>query len=247
MKRILLAMTLVSIMLLNACNYSLPFLATATPTPTLTPTETPTPTYTSTPTLTATPTETPTITPSPTEEWPTVVIKMQAMCNYGPSLAYLHAGDLYPGDTGKVVGRFEYSHWLLIDFDKLAYNCWVAPSVVDVTGNISDIYYYTPDLSKVGTFNLYTEPQKVRASREDNMVTITWAQVEMTEDDDRGYFFEGFLCQNGSYFWWTYHVPDQFTTTLTVQDDPGCHAPSYASIRTVEKHGYSEPVEIDWP
>ena len=128
---------------------------TETPAFTFTPEATFTPTVTLTPTITFTPTITltPTITATPTFAFPTVTVNKQAHCRYGPSVAFLHAADLYPGDTGSVNGRFEYSGWLYIKFDKLKYYCWVAPSVVDVVGDISTLYYTEPDLQSVGYSN----------------------------------------------------------------------------------------------
>ncbi len=103
---------------------------TNTPTNTLTPTPTNTPTPTETPTLTPTPTDTPTltetftptITPTPTFAFPSAVVNKQAHCRYGPAQAYLHAADLYAGDTGSVRGRYVNSNWLLIKFDKLTFS-----------------------------------------------------------------------------------------------------------------------------
>jgi len=215
---------------------------TSTATFTSTPTVTQTLTITSTPTITATPT----ITLSPTYDFPDVVVKELAHCRYGPAKAYLHAAVLEPGDKGTVRGRFKYSNWLQVKFDKINYFCWVSPSVVDVTGDISLIYYTEPKLEKVGS-NMYGPPQDVYATRDGNMVTISWNQVVMTLDDDRGYFIEAWVCQEGVYKWWVFSYPDQYTTSYTVQDDPGCSAPSRGEIRTVEKHGYSDPVPIPWP
>jgi hypothetical protein len=218
--------------------------ASATPSATLTPL----PTITRTPTVTLTPTITPTpsITPSPTFDFPDVAVNMQAHCRYGPSTAYLHAADLYSGDRGVVWGRFAHSGWLWVRFEKLWYPCWVAPSVVDVTGDLSLIRYTEPDLMKVGS-NMYGPPQKVQATRNGDQVTITWKRVGMTEDDDRGYFIEAYVCQDGVYRWWTASLPDQYATSYTVQDEPGCKHASRGEIRSVEKHGYSEPAIIPWP
>ena len=225
------------------------FTPTLTPTPTFTPTPTstftPSPTLTATPTLTPTITDTPTITFTPTFDFPDVVVKQQAHCRYGPSKAYLHAADLYPGDQGTVRGRFRYSAWLYVKFDKLNYFCWVSPSVVEVTGDINLLYYTEPKLETIGS-NMYGPPKNVRATRNGNMITIEWDGVWMTEDDDRGYFIEAWVCQNGAYIWWTVSFPNQYTTEYIVQDDPGCPSPSKGEIRTVEKHGYSEAVPIPW-
>lgn len=221
---------------------------TPMPTSTFTPTETFTPTITLTPTETLTPTMTftPTITATPTYTFPSVTVNKQAHCRYGPSVAYLHAADLYAGDTGTVRGRFIYSKWLYVKFDKLDYFCWVAPSVVDVVGDISMINYKELDLQAIGS-NMYGPPHGVSAVRVNNEVIINWEQVVMTQDDDRGYLLELFVCQNGAYIWWTDSFPDQFTTSYEVRDEAGCSLPSSGLLYTVEKHGFSEPVTIPWP
>ncbi len=220
--------------------------ASWTNTPTIT--FTPSPTLTLTPTITFTPTITPTstITTTPTFAFPVVTVNKQAHCRYGPSGAYLHAADLYIGDIGTVRGRFIYSSWLYIKFDKLNYYCWVAPSVVNLVGDISGINMIIPDLQSIGS-NQYGPPNNVSAMRNGDEVTISWEQMIMTADKDRGYFIEAFVCQNGAYIWWTFSYPDQFTTSYTVKDEAGCAAPSYGKLYTVEKHGYSQPVDIPWP
>lgn len=215
---------------------------TATPPFTFTPEITFTPTITLTPTLTFTPS----ITPTPTFSFPTVKVNKQAHCRYGPSAAFLHAADLYAGDIGTVRGRFEYSSWLYVKFDKLNYYCWVAPSVVDVVGDVSAIYYEELDLLSIG-YNQYGPPSNINAVRNEDEVTITWNQVVMTKDKDRGYLIIAFVCQDGAYLWWTYSYPDQYTTSYTVRDEPGCPLPSEGVLYTVEKHGFSQPAQIPWP
>jgi len=217
---------------------------TKTPTPTLTftPTETFTPTLTFTPTITPSPT----ISATPTFSFPSVTVNKQAHCRYGPSAAYLHAADLYPGDIGTARQRFVYSKWLYVKFDKLNYFCWVAPSVVDVVGDVSTLAYKELNLQSIGS-NMYGPPKNVSAIRDGKKVIITWDQVVMTTDDDRGYLLELFVCQNGAYIWWTDSYPDQFTTSYTVQDEAGCALPSSGKLYTVEKHGFSEAVNILWP
>jgi hypothetical protein len=223
---------------------------TSTFTPTLTLTETPTPTLTNTFTLTETLTPsitpTPTITLTPTFELPTFTVKVQAHCRYGPAKAYLHAGDLYPGDTGKVWGVDKMGRaWLYVKLDKYNYPCYVAKSVIDVQGDLGNIVpapkLYLPHST------LYGSVQRVGATRQGNEVTVQWAKVWMTEDDDRGYFIEGWFCQNGAYFWSAVALPNQFETSYTFTDESGCASASRAKIYVVEKHGYTDPVDIPWP
>lgn len=215
-------------------------------TSTTTLTDTPEATFTPTKTLTPTITFTPTITATPTFAFPTAAVNKQAHCRYGPSVAYLHAADLYPGDAGTVRGRFIYSNWLYIKFDKLDYFCWVAPSVVDVVGDISTVAYKDLNLQSIGS-NQYGPPGGVTAVRDGNHVTISWKQVKMTKDKDRGYLLELFVCQDTIFKWWTDSYPDQYSTSYTVKDEAGCAQPSSGKLYTVEKHGFSEPAIIPWP
>jgi len=220
--------------------------STATPEPTFP--STATQTVTSKPTSTPTPTIelSPTVTATPTFNFPSVTVNKQAHCRYGPSVAYLHAADLYPGDVGTVRGRFVYSNWLYIKFDKLKYFCWVAPSVVDVVGDVSTVAFKELNLQPIGS-NMYGPPGNVTADRDGNKVTINWNKVKMTKDDDRGYLLELFVCQDTFYKWWTDSYPDQDSTSYTVRDEAGCAAPSSGKLYTVEKHGFSEPAIIPWP
>lgn len=225
--------------------------ATATLTPTLTATATPPPTSTLTPSVTPTPTQTltPTLTPTPTSDLPRFTVNQQAFCRYGPSRAYLPAADLYAGDTGQVWGLAPYGAWLYVQPDKIKYQCWVAPSVVDVVGETRGMWvnrnFYTP-----GPSQLYGPPGNVRAVRNGDKVDISWDSVWMTEDDDRGYFIEAFVCQKGNLIWYTVGfgvLKDQTVTQASILDEPGCSEASYGTLYTVEKHGYSTGVEIPWP
>jgi len=210
------------------------------------PTSTATQTLTATPAFTATMTPSPTIAATATFTFPAATVNKQAHCRYGPSVAYLHAADLLPGDTGTVRERYIYGNWLYVKFDKLNYFCWVAPSVVDVVGDISTLKYKELNLQSIGS-NMYGPPKGVTATRSGSFVVISWEQMEMTKDKDRGYLLELFVCQNGNYLWWTDSYPDQFTTSYEVKDESGCSQPSSGKLYTVEKHGFSEPAIIPWP
>lgn len=215
--------------------------------PSVTPSPSNTPTISLTPTVTPTSTVTETPTPSltPTFAFPVAIVNKQAHCRYGPNIAYLHAADLYTGDVGTVRGRYALSKWLLIKFEKLNYYCWAAPSVVDVTGDISNIL--NAEIRLPGPSVLYKAPEDVTATRHGNKVTISWSKVKMTSDDDRGYLIDIFVCQGKGYFWYPVALDDQNKTNYTIKDEKGCPAPSGGYIYTVEKHGYSKPVPIKWP
>lgn len=231
----------------TAASEASPIATTEIPTRTRTETQVPSTTLTPTMTTTSTNTLTPTITLTPTFAFPDVEVNVDAAhCRYGPSKGYLHAADLYEGDHGVVQGRFRYSDWLYIKWDKINYRCWVSPYVVDIKGDITSIGYAEIGLERIPS-TLYNPPQNVQATRDGDKVTITWDRVNMTVDDDRGYLIEAWVCQNGAYLWWTASFPDQYTTSYTVIDEAGCGSPSSGKIFTVEKHGYTQPTTIPWP
>jgi hypothetical protein len=204
---------------------------TFTPIPSRTPTITPVPTNTSTPTITTT----------PTFDFPDVTVRMQAHCRYGPSTGYLHAADLYAGDVGTVRGRNNSGTWLYVKFDELDYFCWAAASVLDVQGDVFTVYVTE---RKLPQSTLYGPPENVQAVREGDKVTVTWDRVNMTEDDDRGYMIEAFICQDGGYI---FVVVATDNTSYEFNDVAGCAQPSSGLLYTVEKHGYTDPVSIPWP
>jgi len=216
---------------------------TFTPTLTLTPTLTATATHTLTPSRTVTPsiTPSPTISLTPTYAFPTINVKMQAHCRYGPGTAYLHAADLYIGDTGQIWGRDYSSSWLWIQPDKIHYQCWVSASVVDVDGDISVLRVAPVRLPKS---TLYSQPKDVAATRDGNLVTVSWNPINMTVDDDRGYMLEVNICRDGYIIWQVVHTN---RSTYTFTDQSGCGGGSSALLYAVEKHGYVDPVSVPWP
>jgi hypothetical protein len=218
--------------------------AAATPTPPWTntpvPSRTPSPT-TALPSATPTISLTPTITPSPTFAFPWVTAIMQANCRYGPGTAYLYAHGMYPGDGGAVWGRNSTGTWLWIQPDNIHYQCWISTSVVEVQGDIFSVYVAQVRLPYS---YFYYPPEDVQAARAGDEVTVTWSRVPMTVDDARGYLLEVTVCLDGSLMWKAVHTDDTF---FTFTDEAGCDGDSGGLLYTVDKHGYSDPVEIPWP
>lgn len=261
MKKILLVVSSVVIIFsLSACGPSPEEQATQTataqtatafawtPTYTFTNTSTSTPTLTFTPTITLTPTitDTPTITFTPTYSFPKVRVNVAALaCRFGPSKAHLWALDLHEGDTGVVWGRHTNSVWLLVKMDTALTECWVHPFYLDIEGDVSKMMYQQVRLPMTNA--LYAAPTNVVARRDDDEVTVTWDEVWMTLDDDRGYFLDVFVCQGGFLIWMPSSLPNQYQTSFTFTDEPGCSQPSGGLLYTVEKHGYPDPVVIPWP
>ena len=236
------AIAISSMPLSTATNY---FTVTCshTPLPSATFTPTHTLTATSTPPRTSTPSQTftPSITPSPTYSLPTLTVRMQSNCRYGPAIAYLYAWGMYAGDTATVWGRNQSGTWLWIQPDNINYQCWIAASLVDVVGNIFSVSVAPVRLPHSV---LYGPPTGVTAVRDGDSVTVSWNRVNMTEDDDRGYMIEANLCQGGNLVWMAVATMD---TSSTFTDETSCAEPSNGLLYTVEKHGYTDPVAIPWP
>jgi hypothetical protein len=215
---------------------------TSTPSLTFTATATAPPT----PTSTHTPTFTPSLTPTPTFAFPKVTVnKAAAACLRGPAKAYLWARDLWAGDTGTVYGRAPAGTWLYVWMDRVKRYCWISPWVVDVVGDPNTVVVQQVLLPI--TNDLYAAPTNVRTERQGDQVTVSWDEVYMTPDDDRGYFLDVWVCQAGNFVWMPTSLPDQYSTTVTFTDQPGCPETSGGQIYTVEKHGYPDPVDIPWP
>jgi FtsP/CotA-like multicopper oxidase with cupredoxin domain len=120
-------------------------------------------------------------------------------------------------------------------------DCWVSASLVQVTGEISTLPVFT---SRLPHSTLYGPPKEVQAVRDGNTVKVAWSRVWMTEDDDRGYLIQASICQAGSLVTVAVHTEDN---SYEFNDDQNCSSVSGGKLYTVEKHGYTDPVQIPWP
>ena len=213
---------------------------TPSPSPSLTPLPTETSTPTASPTVTASPT--PSLTPTPTSEFPlAVVTEARAFCRYGPGKAYLYSHELKLGDQVEIHGRNYSKTWLWVKPYNLDRRCWTAASVLQASSDFSAVKVITSILPKS---SLYGPPESVDAWRDGDEVTVEWEEVWMTEDDFRGYLIEATVCQNSNLISIAVQTDD---TSAKITDEPGCSGPSEGKLYTVEKHGYTDPVDIPWP
>lgn len=214
--------------------------ATATLQPTSTASDTPTPAGTATDT--PTPSRTPSITPTPTYDPPDARVQVQSNCRYGPGAAYLYEWGLYPTDRVEIYGRNADGTWVYVDPWTYMDRCWVKTELLDVfRGDVYDapVYY-----GRLPYSDLYRPPTNPRASRNGDEVMINWDPVWMTEDDDRGYLLETWVCQDGQLRFTPIHVD---VPPAYVNDEAGCSQPSNGRLYTAEKHGYTQWVRIPWP
>jgi len=106
---------------------------TLSPTPgTVTPTRTFTPTSTE-----YIPTDTPE-TPQPPSK-PTVTANQNANCRSGPSSEFNVEGYLMQGQQAVIEGRLANNSWFVITPPGESSSCWIAVSVVDVSGELSGV------------------------------------------------------------------------------------------------------------
>lgn len=201
----------------------------------------PLPTSTPTATLTATTLPSATITPTATPDVPEVTALMQAFCRYGPGKAYLYSHGLYSGDHALVHGRNASGSWLWVKPDNLNRECWVSASVVEVHGDLKKVHVVQTRLPHT---TLYGPPEDVQAERDGDQVTVTWNRVWMTEDDRRGYLIEATVCVDGHLSWMAVQTDD---TSFTFTDAQNCTGVSGGQLYAVDKHGYTDPVDIPWP
>lgn len=223
----------------------------ATPTITATrpipPTQQPSPsptTSTSTATLPGFPTATQTAIATPTEYQEAALraeVLQQAHCRYGPGTAFLHSDDLYPGDLAAVDGRNESGTWLWIMPEDIDRHCWAAASVLRYDGQVNLLPVVT---SKLPYSNLYGPPQNVQTARDGDEVIIAWDPLPFTEDDFRGYMLQLDLCQGGQMVTVTIQTNE---TQVSVTDELTCGGESGGRLWGVEKHGYTQSVEVIFP
>ena len=257
-------LTILALIGLAACTPAAP-----SPTATIPPSETPPPsaTFTATATLTASPTPTFTVTPSQTpsatptpSETPTptpqptyavlrgFVNQAQVMCFYGPSKAYLFKYELIGGSRLEIIGYIADTGYIEVRAIGGTNPCWMNLKWMDVQGDINAVEPIDPrSVVLPGPSILYNRPAWVKAERSGNQVTVTWAAVPMTEDDDRGYLLEVYLCRDGKRTWTPTEMQNKYVTTTTFTDEAGCAEPPGGVLYAVEKHGYTRPIEISWP
>ena len=219
--------------------------------PTTSPTETATLTASPTATATQTPTPSQTLDPgpslTPTVSIPDGIVLQQSACRYGPGAAYLYEWGLYPGDYVRIVHRNWDGTWLDVKPDSFHKECWVRADLLEVRGNIFSVDYFIRPLPFVYT-RLYEPARYVIAIRDGDLVTVEWEAIWMTEDDDRGYLIEAWVCLDGKLTFQATDYHPWTTTQAIIRDERGCGQPSWARFYTVEKHGYMEPwVDINWP
>lgn len=245
--------------LLSACAAPVP---TSTPTPTAsnTPTETPTSTATHTPTVTHTPTETltPSITPTPSQTprptpdfvWGNINVEM-ASCRFGPGGGYLLRTTLYNGDLVEIIGHMELNeNWWYVQLPNYGrvFGCWVSQELITLgPGQSTTVVVPDPHVVLPWTSQPYEALENIRATRNGNVVTVSWEPFEWLPGDQSGqnkYLVEVWVCQQGEFVFRAYGTN---STSIEVQDEQTCSEESHGRAFGSDKHGYTNWRSIPWP
>ncbi len=221
-----------------------------TASPSLTTTQTASPTVTQTPTATSTlspttkPTQTPTVTITPTYAILRAEVLVRANCRYGPGAPYLYKYGLVPGSNLEVIGRTDRGTWILIQAIGGNNPCWVKASLMDIRGDVMTV---APTYIPLPQSPYYGPPTGVHAKREGNEVVVSWFHMVFRAGDDTAsppYLVEAWTCIDGEILFTPY---GSYLNLVNIPDEPGCDEPSRARLFGVEKHGYTNWVEIPWP
>jgi hypothetical protein len=216
--------------------------STSTPVPTATFTFTPTATATVTPSATPTQTPTPTITPT------YAILRGEVLelsnCRYGPGAPYLYKYALIPGSNLEIFGRNDLGTWILIRAIGGTNPCWVKASLLDIKGDVMTV---APTYIPLPQSPYYGPLTGVFAQREGNEVTISWNGVQLRAGDETAqgpYLVEAWLCTGGDL---VFTPVGTYLPYVTLIDEPGCREASHGRVYLVEKHGYSNYIEVPWP
>lgn len=222
--------------------------AIATITETQLPTNTATPTETATPTASKTPT--PTTTPTFVESLRAkVIVGGRLSCRFGPGAPYLYKFSYAKGTTIEVLGRMEYSHWVLTRAVGGTNRCWVngGPEFLEIAGDPMSLAPVDPHIVLAWS-PYYTQGMSgLEASRLGNVVTVRYNGLALRAGDDSEqmpYLLEAWVCQGGEF---VFTAEGSYTFAIQVLDEPGCAQPSRGRVAAAEKHGYTPFVEVEWP
>jgi hypothetical protein len=191
---------------------------------------------------------TPTITPTP--ELPQASILEYTNCLYGPGDFYLHKTSYLAGNRVEVVGRSQDALWINIQEIHGWNACWIPASRAKLdSGSAADLPFVYTALP-VTRYD-YRSPTTT-ASRDGDVVTVSWEAVWMSETELRGYLIEAWVCQNGQIIFLPIGVTPTYeenvgTISVKITDEAGCSQPSSARIATATKRGYTLFEKIFWP
>ncbi len=149
----------------------------------------------------------------------------------------------------ELLGRMEYSDWVLTRAVGGTNRCWVngGPEYLRITGDLMSLAPVDPHIV-IAWSPYYTNGMSgVSANRDENTVTVHYNGLQLRAGDDSEqtpYVLEAWVCQNGEF---VFTAEGSYRFAIEVQDEPGCAQPSHGRVAAAEKHGYTPFVDVDWP
>jgi hypothetical protein len=165
-------------------------------------------------------------------------------CRYGPGAPYLYKYGILPGTVMEIIGRNDLGTWILVQAIGGDNPCWIKASLVEVRG---DVMAVAPTYLPLPRSPYYGPPTGVAATRNGNEVTVSWYGIRLKAGDDSEqfpYLVEAWVCLDGKP---VFNPVGSYLNAVKIIDEPGCSEPSHARLYAVEKHGYTQWVEIPWP
>jgi hypothetical protein len=168
-------------------------------------------------------------------------------CRVGPGPDYLYKFTF--GDTARIdiLGRMEYSHWILVRAAGGTNRCWVNSNFVEFEGGLAALGKLDPHLVLPWSYIYTNGLSGVSASRSGGRVTVRWNAIQLNAGDDSEqtpYIVEAWVCLGGQP---VFVELGTYANSLDVEDEGGCGIKSHARVSAAEKHGYTPFVEIAWP
>jgi hypothetical protein len=216
---------------------------TASDTPTDAPTERAFPTPTPTPTHTSTPQHM-----SYAVLRGKVIVDGRLSCRFGPGPMYLYKFSFAGGASIEIVGRMEYSRWVLVRAIGGTNRCWVngGARFLEIEGDLMSVRPVDPHIV-LARSPYYGAMGGVGALRNGNVVTVRWGGITLRAGDDSEqtpYVVEAWVCRNGEF---VFSPVGSYGFSAEIIDEPGCSEQSHARVAAAEKHGYTPWVDLDWP
>lgn len=221
---------------------SAPVAETATPSPL--------PSDTATPTETATDTPIPTVTPTFVESLRAkVIVDGRLTCRFGPGAPFLYKFTFAKGTTIELLGRMEYSEWVLARAVGGTNRCWVngAPEFLEIIGDPLALAPVDPHIVLAWSPYYTNGMSGVAATRDENLVTLRYNGLVLRAGDDSEqtpYLLEAWVCQGGEF---VFTAEGSYGFAIEVIDEPDCAETSHGRVAAAEKHGYTPFVDVPWP
>jgi hypothetical protein len=159
---------------------------------------------------------------------------------------YLYKYGLVGGSNLEIIGRIDLGDWVLIQAIGGNNPCWVKTDLMDIKGEVMTVA--PQDVHVIFPWSPYYTPiTNVSASREGDVVNISWAPLVLRAGDEADpvlYVVEAWVCQNGQLI---FAPAGTSFPAVEIVDESGCSEPSHGRVLGAEKHGYTLPVEINWP